>query len=116
MQLYKDVLKFRKEQENYYDWKFDKKCFQSTCQDISRDLASYLINLGYKAKRYGGYYNPPEEWFEQESEDYGNGKWKHWWVIVNNKWIVDVTVDQFHPGEEKEYRVVVTNKNDSNYG
>ena len=115
-QLYKDVLKFRKDQENYYDWEFDKKCFKNPCQDISRDLVDYLIKLGYKAQRKGGYYNPPEEWFEEESEDYKDGKWKHWWVLVNNKWIVDVTADQFHPSEEAEYRVIVTKKNDPDYG
>lgn len=113
--LYKDVLPFRKKMEKYYDWKYDKSCFKNTCQSVSRELEDYLKKLGYNAKRVGGYYYPSDEWFEKYNEPYEDGRWKHWWVVVDNKYIVDVTADQFHPGEEREYRIVVTDKNDPNY-
>jgi hypothetical protein len=39
---------------------------------------------------------------------------KHWWVEVD-KYIIDVTKDQFHPGEEDEYRIGIYKKPNSNY-
>lgn len=113
--LYKDVLKFRKKEEKYYDWKYDKTCFKNTCQSISKELTNYLKKLNYNVKRVGGYYYPPEKWFKKYNEPYEDGKWKHWWVEVNNKYIVDITADQFHPNKEEDYRIVITNKNNSNY-
>ena len=46
-------------------------------------------------------------------EDFFNtfdGTWMHWWleVKIDNKiYIVDTTVDQFYPGKEKDYRIVI---------
>lgn len=109
-ELKKDAKEFRRTIEKQYNWKGDKRCFQGTCQSVSRQLADYLRNKGYEAERVGGYYYPPERWFELNNEPYKDGKWKHWWVEVSDKWIVDVTADQFHPNEEELYRVVVKDK------
>lgn len=109
-ELKKDVKQFRRTIEKNYNWKRDKRCFQGTCQSVSRQLVEYLRNKGYKVERVGGYYYPPERWFKLNNKPYEDGKWKHWWAEVSDKWIVDVTADQFHPDEEELYRVVVKDK------
>lgn len=111
--LRKQVEDFRDDIEKQYGWKNDKTCFRGTCQHITTKLVDYLKDKGYEAKRVGGYYYPPMKWFEKHNEPYEDGEWKHWWVEVSGKWIVDVTADQFHPGEEDLYRVVIKEKNES---
>lgn len=122
-QLTKHVKEFRKIEEKKSDWKNDKKCFKGACSYISKDLEKFLQALGYQAQRIQGYYRGASEDFEPVYDDdddepyrkYNLAKLPHWWVLVDNKYIVDVTADQFHPGEEDYYRVVVTSKSDSDY-
>ncbi len=111
--LEKDIWKFRKSQEKYWEWKSDKTCFKGMCQDVSRNLVTYLEELGYKAQRVSGYYEVPEEFCEKYHLDFEDGKWKHFWVIVNNTILADVTADQFHPGDENDYRVICDFENHS---
>lgn len=70
---------------------------------------------GYEVKMVGGYYYPSKKWFKVNNEPYKDGKWKHWWLEVNNEYIVDITADQFHPEEREKYRVVITDKDDISY-
>lgn len=124
--LTKLVWDFRKEEEKYWDWEENKTCFKGTCQDTAPSLAKYLKSNGFNVEVIGGTYTDVSDgfepnmdnWDEDDIEDYRNnfdGTWKHWWVLVNDKWIVDTTSDQFHPEEEDEYRVIITDKNDSRY-
>lgn len=121
------VEEFRSKEEIYNDWEFNKECFKGTCQDITKYLVKFLEEHGYNAERIQGYYlnvsddfiPDTSEWDWKDKEDYINNghdnKWSHWWVLVDNTYIVDITSDQFHPGEENEYRVIITDKNDNNY-
>jgi len=124
---------FRKREEDYNEWEDDKTCFKGTCQDITKYLEEYLIGLGYDAHRTRGYYYDANEdyypnmedwdWDDQEKyldlkdKNYGevNGlAHSHWWVEID-KYIIDLTEDQFHPGEEDEYRIGIYKKPNINY-
>ena len=124
---------FRKKEEDENDWQDDKTCFKGTCQDITKYLEEYLKKLGYDAVRTGGYYYNVDdyyspdmsEWDWDEEEEYLKYReknydsacglpHKHWWVEIG-KYIIDVTEDQFHPGEEDEYRIGIYKKPDVNY-
>ena len=121
----------RNEFENYYDWKNDKKCFGNTCHTIARDLEKKLKEAGIYAYRVNGLYYGADEDFEPDMSDWTNEeRWEyndaiengdnfgfnHWWVVADNKFIVDISADQFFPDEEDEYRVIITDLKDSNYG
>ena len=128
--LYEIVNNFRTELEDYYEWKEDKICFKGYCEGISESLVDHLKENGYKkVKKVCGFYNnvPDDyepitrDWDEKDFEAYEKWKikypnvWKHCWVEVNNEYIVDVTSDQFHLGEENAYRINITDINDSDY-
>ncbi len=124
--LEKLVWDFRKKEEKTWEWKTDKQAMKGMCQDITRRLEKYLKKNGYKANRVPGYYKDVSDDFEPEGENWDfddwedyrenfDNSWTHWWVLVNNRIIVDVTADQFHLGEEDEYRVVITRKGDRDY-
>lgn len=106
---------FRKRWEKKLDWSQDKQCFRNKCQFITKKLVDWFEKRGYDAERIGGYYYPPEYWFDIKNEPIEDGKWKHWWVLVEDEYIVDVTAEQFHPRERDLYKVVVTNMNDISY-
>lgn len=116
---------FRKHEEDENEWRDDKSCFKGTCQDITKRFVDFLHTNGYpQAKRVGGYYKDysgdysPDmsDWDSDDIEDWENGKLdpKHWWVVIGDD-IIDITADQFHPNDEDNYRVVITNKNDPAY-
>lgn len=108
------ALKFRKNWERKWNWKEDKRCFKNRCQFLVDKLVEFFEENGFEAKKQAGYYkNIPLEWFKINNEDIEDRKWKHWWVIVEDEYIVDVTADQFHPNEEKMYRTEVYRKNSS---
>lgn len=128
------VNEFRKNIEDEYEWASYKDCFKSTCQDVSSKLEKYLTNLGYNAVRTRGYYSNASDNFEPNMDDWefndqqrflkqwerngnsSNGlKFPHWWIEVENRYIIDVTEDQFHPGEEKNYRIGIYKKPNSSY-
>lgn len=117
--------KFRKHEEEMEDWSDNKLCFRGKCQDVTKRFVDFLHTNGYpQAKRTGGYYlgysddYTPDmsEWDSEDIEDWENGNLdaKHWWVVIGNI-IVDITADQFHPNNEDDYRVVITNTNDQSY-
>lgn len=115
--LYTIASNFRSKIEKEYGWDEDKEVFKGTCQDITKELVGELQKQGFSAKRVGGYYhNISEDFIPITEEDYEFPieYWKHWWVEVNNT-IVDVTADQFHPSEENEYRIVITDVSDPDY-
>lgn len=123
----------RNELETHYDWNADKGCFRNTCHDITKDLAEKLKEEGIYAYRTNGlYYGASDEfqpdtsdWEDEDRDEYNNATedgrfssmfgFNHWWVVAENKWIIDITADQFHPNEENEYRVVITTIDDSDY-
>lgn len=121
------VEKFRKEQEDFYDWEYEKDCFKGTCHYITKQLVIFLKNNGFNnVKRVGGYYTDVSnnfepnmnEWDFDDIEDFNekfDNKWKHWWVEVDNKWIVDITAEQFHPETPEDYRIIITDIGDLNY-
>lgn len=124
---------FRKNMEDENEWEDYKECFRGTCQDVTNQLVKYLKDEGYKATRTRGYYSDAgdeyypdtSDWDFDDVEEFGdkyanngdsaNGlEFPHWWVEVD-KYIVDLTEDQFHPGEEDEYRIGVYTKPDPSY-
>ncbi len=113
------VDKFRKEQEDYYDWKNDKECFKGMCQSVTKELVDYLNKNGFDARRVNGkYYDYNDnfipnmsEWSEEDKEDWEKDPgMNHWWVEVG-PYKIDITRDQFHPGEEIDYRVIIESLN-----
>ena len=113
------VESFRKQMEDDDFWEDDKTIFKGMCLCYSDLLVKYLKEHGYKnVYRVGGYYTDVSDDFDPDVSDWDldeleyfwdnfDNTWKHWWVEVDNKWIVDVTADQFHPGEEDEYKIFI---------
>lgn len=133
VKLESELAIFRKDMEERNEWIDDKECFKGTCQDITNELVEYLTNLGYNAVRTRGYYKNTndefypntDEWDYKDQELFSrqyhrNGdtckelKFPHWWIEID-KYIIDLTEDQFHPGEEDEYRIGIYKKPDTYY-
>ena len=123
------VSQFRDELESEWDWEGDKGCFKGGCSTISSELVERLKENGIDALRVNGQYLDPSEdyepdmemwdqediWQYEEDREYGEiPAANHWWVEANGK-ILDVTADQFHPGEEQDYRVVILPANHQSY-
>ena len=110
--LAKLVWQFREEQEDWYEWLEDKSCFREQCLCLADLLAKFLREHGFPdAHRAGGYYGEgPEKGEYLQVGRHG----LHWWVETQDK-IIDITCDQFHPGEEDDWRVVITDLNDPEY-
>ena len=122
----------RTELEKHYDWENDKSCFTGKCHNISQDLAIKLKKEGINSYRELGQYAGADEsyvpnmkdWKKWEKEEYWE-MWEvdggesmtyaHWWLVVENKWILDITADQFHPDTPDKYRIVITTTNDKHY-
>lgn len=119
-ELYKLASEFRNILEKEYDFEDSTRCFQGLCQNIIKDFVEFLKSKGISnSKRVEGYYRNVSDEFLNYTDEYvdeedWDNTWKHWWVQVDN-YILDVTADQFHPEELHNYRVVVTEKGDSNY-
>lgn len=128
----KIAKEMRRELETYHDWKSDKSCFGGKCHSISQQLVNKLKKEGIYAYRQMGEYAGADEsyvpnmtdWKEWEREEYldtwevegGAGMvYAHWWVVAENKFIIDITSDQFFPGKEDEHRVIITTINDEHY-
>ena len=131
--LTKQLLEYRDKMEKDHEWGQYKDCFRGTCQSITKELSKYLEGLGYHPKRVQGYYvgAGPEyfpdtsDWEMDDIEEfndswYANGEiaegleFPHWWLEIGN-FIIDLTEDQFHPGEEDDYRVGIYAKPDDDY-
>lgn len=128
-QLEKDVWEFRKHEEQYQGWEEDKTAFKNTCTMYADELTNFLSEKGYNAVAVCGYYTNVQDEYEPDHWDWKvnqsiidkfqrTGKMPnltHCWVEVDGKFIVDITADQFHPGNEDEYRVVVVPKKGASY-
>lgn len=121
---------FRSKMETDDEWSEYKECFKGTCQDNTNRLEKFLKDAGYDAVRTRGYYTnagddyypdmedwdlDDTEWFQKKhdkNDGSSNGlKFPHWWIeVFNSKYIIDLTEDQFHPGEEDDYRIGVYKK------
>jgi hypothetical protein len=128
----KIAKQIRKELETTNKWKNNKSCFYGRCHDISKYLSDELNKNSIYAYRVMGQYSGANElykpdmsdWTEQEKKDYEfymteingiNPTYTHWWVVAENEYIIDITCDQFHPGDEENYRIVITSIGDTNY-
>lgn len=128
----KKIVKImRKELEEYHDWDSDRGCFKNTCHNITTDLVKKLKDDNINSYRVNGLYLGASDTYEPDMSDWENeDRWEyndtieagheygfnHWWVVADGKWIIDITADQFFPGEENEHRIVITNINDTDYG
>ena len=123
--------RFRIKHEKNDEWRENKSCFTGMCTTLSKMLAKHLTKNDFNAVPiFGDYFGAPDEYEPddmpddvlagEENEDWNErirvNAWPHWWVKVDDEWIVDISADQFHRGEEDEYRVVITNINDPDYG
>jgi hypothetical protein len=126
----KIAKQMRSELESNYDWEADKGCFKNTCSHLSEELANKLKAEGiYAYPVHGLYYGAPDtyepdmdDWSGDEVDEYFDSKsygepfgFNHWWVVAGNKYIIDITADQFHIDEPEEYRVVISDIGDSDY-
>ena len=112
------VWKFRKEMESKMGWDSNQGCFTNQCHRVSRQLVKRLREAGFDAHEVEGtYYGASDEFMAANEEyDQGYGEFFHWWTEADGK-IIDVTADQFHPGRESAYRVVITDiDDDEDYG
>jgi len=121
--LVKLTTNFREELEQLLGWKTNKQVFNGQCFCFVQELLKYFKDEGIKnARAVRGTYKDVDKGFipsdldvSLKNFDASVSGWVHWWVVVDNKWIVDITADQFHPGKEKDYRVIVTSVTDPNY-
>ena len=124
--IYKIAFDIREKNERYLDWEDDKSSMMGQCLPISKELVQEYKKHNIDARCVIGYYwgaskdyHPNMDmWDHDDFEEWENreeDKFAHHWVLVDNKYIVDITVDQFHPDEEDDYRVIITDKNNSNY-
>ncbi len=112
------VWQFRKEMESKMGWDSSQGCFTNQCHRMSRQLVKRLKEAGFDAREVEGtYYGASDEFVTaHEEHDQGYGEFFHWWVEADGK-IIDVAADQFHPGRESDYRVVIIDKWDTDdYG
>lgn len=131
-QLRKLVWNFRKRLEQASKWSADKICFKNKCFETTDLLIDYLKTHGYDASKAWGeycgasadFFPDTSNWDEDQLEDY---EWElenleeddvmchpHFWVLVGEQ-IVDITADQFHPGKEDKYRVIIVSRDDERY-
>ncbi|MBN86879.1 MAG: hypothetical protein CL885_05080 [Dehalococcoidia bacterium] len=112
------VWQFRKEMESKMGWDSNQGCFANQCHRMTRPLVKRLKEAGFDAHEVEGtYYGASDEFVAaHEEHDGGYGEFFHWWIELDGK-IIDVTADQFHPGRESAYRVVIVDKWDTDdYG
>ena len=111
------VWQFREEMESKMGWDSNQGCFTNQCHRMSRHLVKRLKEAGLDAREVEGtYYGASDEFVTaHEEHDQGYGEFFHWWVEADGK-IIDVAADQFHPGREDAYRVVITDPGDEDYG
>lgn len=127
----KIAKKMRHELEKYHDWKNNKSCFSGKCHNISQTLVNELKKEGiYSYRQMGEYaganesYTPNmSDWKQWEKDEYSEMRasdgesmtYSHWWVVADNKFILDITADQFHPDSPNDYRIVITTIDDEHY-
>lgn len=97
------LIKFRSEQEKELGWNNDKSVFKDNCYSTTFDLAQVLKQNKIICKIIKGNY------FLDDGDYEG-----HTWLQVGN-YIVDPTADQFHPGKEDKYRIIITDINNPRY-
>ena len=128
----------RRRLENQLDWNENKRVFTNLCKSCSQELLQDLRESGIQAVLACGCYrlDPDDEdrihklsemigidTFGDEAENEGEDqeefledpKYLHFWVETADL-VVDICCDQFHPGEEEKYRVVLTSRSDPTYG
>ncbi len=124
------VEDFRSYIEKNYDWKEHPGCFGGICGDISAELYAELIDAGFQAEwMHGGVTGAGfaywlygyVQWTDEQKEEFEldhlldyqsmeSTMFTHWWIEVEigpQRYVVDVTFDQFRPGEEEQYRVIL---------
>lgn len=91
------------------------------CKIESEGLYHFLKDNGVnEIKLYHGLYHGASEYYEEpyvDGEDYSEpvDGYNHWWVVVDGKYNVDVTADQFHPEDPDQFAVVVTKVGNTDY-
>jgi hypothetical protein len=117
----------RAEAEDYLGFEDDPNCMVGYCRAAARDLVKALHVAGHPARAVMTTYHGIDSGyadlvasrlpaFEAEADDDPDGDcWKHW-VVVSGDHIVDVTADQFHPGDVDAEKIVVTQIGDPRYG
>lgn len=116
---YDKILKVALEVRSYFeeDLEGDWSLLDLSCLGMSKYLEKELNAVGLCAMRIPGRYYGADldyepdmaEWSEDDRDNYAfeNG-FTHWWVDCDD-YIVDICVDQFHPSQRKDYRVVILN-------
>ena len=111
---------FRRKLEKECGWDNKKNCMKGRCYDVSLRLSRILQKQGFPARLASGYYSTglpfPESWDKKmitawkkfsRCSDFGEN---HCWIEAEDI-LIDVTSDQFHPGEEDKYRVIIIKRN-----
>jgi len=91
-----------------------KECdSEGSCIICSAMLADKLREAGFTARDvHGAYMAPNRLWFNDNNVSRHNFHGAHhWFVIVDDFYIVDITADQFHRGEDG-YEIVISDVND----
>lgn len=116
--LYKLATEYR---NKYMD---DDCSVEGMCSTEAEGLFEFLRERGIKnVRKYHGLYFGADDRYEPvyvdyiDADDYSDPDdgYNHWWVVVDNKYIVDVTADQFHPYDPDDYKIIVTSINDLDY-
>ena len=109
------LVNLRFELEDEYGWEYNKRVFTGKCHDISEIVTKLLNKNGFNAEMEYGMVSRTNPSYRQRFTSRvkpKSGEWagptSHWWVTVNDKYIVDLTQDQFHPEKEDSFRIILT--------
>ncbi len=95
---------------------WDVYCSIGQCRWSTALLAKNIRKHGFDAKEAEGYYTDVNAaWLKMAGikKRYFQGV-NHHFAVVNNLFIVDITADQFHPGD-RGWTVVITSIDDTSY-
>jgi hypothetical protein len=93
------------------------------CAGVAEDLARFLREKGFRARKVAGWYGNAEPGYHtgispsldsaSPPRDFGKNPQEHWWVEAEGRYI-DLTSAQFHPLRPKDQKdVVIRDKHDA---
>ena len=122
--VHDEIFKIAKSTRRSLDISFHLDNQPEVTHTYDRDIAFHvneeLLKNGFHSSCVCGYYldcDPDTyEYTEEESHSTDSTARKHWWNVVENDLIVDISADQFYKEcRRKQHEVIVTSISDRRY-